>query len=314
MEAPHTLLDAIKYFDDADVCLNFMVSMRWPNGVACPTCGSIEVTFLAKQMRWQCKEKHERRQFSVKVGTIFEDSPISLSKWLPAMWMICNDKNGISSYELASALGVTQKTAWFMLHRIRKAMQTGSFQKSDGIHEVDETFIGGKARNMHKNRRDAVIKGTGGAGKAIVVGILNRHAGPGHSTVRATVAKDTTRKSLQGFIKANVAEGATVYTDAWAGYNGLNAAQYIHEAIDHAETYVRGTVYTNGIENFWSLLKRAIHGTYVSVEPFHLFRYIDEEAFRFNNRGLSDAGRFLQVALEVIGKRLTYKELVGQTQ
>jgi transposase-like protein len=312
-DLPETLLEAIEFFSDPDVCLDFMVSLRWPDGtIACPTCGSVEVGFLKTRKLWECKSKHERRQFSVKVGTIFEDSAVSLNKWLAAIWMIANDKNGVSSHEMHRALGVTQKTAWFMLHRIRRAMQTGSFQKSSGEHEVDETFIGGKARNMHRDRRNQAIEGTGGAGKAIVVGILQRHGGPGHSIVRATVAPNTRSSTLQPLIRENVETGSVVYTDAYSGYRGLSS-QFLHEAIDHAETYVNGSVHTNGIENFWSLLKRAIHGTYISVEPFHLFRYIDEESFRFNNRGTTDAIRFLKVAAEIIGKRLTYKELTGAT-
>ena len=312
MDTPQTLLEAIQYFSDADTCLDFMVGVRWPNGLTCPTCGGTEATFLANQRRWQCKAKHPKRQFSVKNGTIFEDSPIGLDKWLPAMWMIVNDKNGISSYELSRALGVTQKSAWFMLHRIRLAMQSGSFEKANGEVEVDETFIGGKARFMHKNRRDEVIKGTGGAGKAIVVGILERHGGPGHSMVKASVVTNRKKGSLQSHVRQNVELGSAVYTDAFKSYEGLNG-DYLHEAVDHAETYVNGAVHTNGLENFWSLLKRCIHGTYISVEPFHLFRYIDEEAFRFNNRAGDDASRFLRAARAIIGKRLTYQELIGVT-
>ena len=312
MKIPETLIEAIEYFADPDACLDFMVWSRWSEGVVCPTCGGTEVKFLATRRLWKCKKVHPKQQFSIKVGTIYEDSPIPLNKWLVSTWVIANDKNGISSYELSRAIGVSQKSAWFMLHRIRLAMQSGTFEKSTGTHEADETFIGGLARNMHKNRRDAVIKGTGGMGKAIVVGILNRHAGPGHSTVKATVVADRTRRTLLPLIQQHIEAGATVYTDALPSYNGLRA-DYMHEAIDHAETYVNGAVHTNGIENFWSLLKRAIHGTYISVEPFHLFRYIDEEAFRFNSRQLSDDARFLQVVLSVVGKRLTYQELTGSS-
>ena len=151
---PTTLLDAVRFFKDPDVCLQFMVTMRWPDGVVkCPRCGSTRVGFLANQRRWQCSIRHDRRQFSVKVGTIFEDSPLGLDKWLPAVWQIVNCKNGISSYETARALGITQKSAWFLNHRIRKAMQAGTFEKVKGQVEADETFIGGLARFMH-NARD----------------------------------------------------------------------------------------------------------------------------------------------------------------
>src|SRR5436305_1021204 len=146
---PQTLIDAIRHFSNLDICVQFIASQRWPDGVTCPTCGSKEVSFISTRRIWKCRNLHDHRQFSVKVGTIFEDSPIGLDKWLTAMWMIAGCKNGISSYEVGRDLGVTQKSAWFMMHRIRKAMQNGSFAKFAGEVEVDETFIGGKARNMH---------------------------------------------------------------------------------------------------------------------------------------------------------------------
>ena len=179
--SPTTLRAAILHFVDRDVCQAALVEARWPDGVTCPTCGSREVGYLTNQRRWQCREKHARRQFSVKVGTIFEDSPISLSKWFTAIWLIGSAKNGISSYEIHRAVGVTQKTAWFMLHRIRLAMQTKSFDKLGGEVEVDETFIGGKSRFMHKNRRERTLKGTGGMGKTAVMGLLARHGPDGRT-------------------------------------------------------------------------------------------------------------------------------------
>ncbi len=312
---PRTLIDAIRYFSDPQVCHDFMVGMRWSGGVVCPTCGSEDVSFLTSRNLFQCKHKHPKRQFSVKVGTIFEDSPIGLDKWLPAVWMIANDKNGISSYELHRALGVTQKTAWFMLHRIRLAMSTESFDKMSGTVEADETFIGGTARFMHKHKREAKVKGTGGigSGKIAVMGLLERHAQDEASKVRTKVIKDTSKKTLQAEVLANVQPGSEVFTDAWASYRGLDR-EYMHAVIDHAEEYVRGNVHTNGIENFWSLLKRTIKGTYVSVEPYHLFRYLDEQAFRFNERkdDSGDSGRFTKVARNVAGRRLTYKKLTGK--
>jgi transposase-like protein len=310
MNAPTTLLEAIRYFSDPDVCLNFMVKLRWPDGIVkCPTCGSPEVRFLASRRIWECKTKHPKRQFSVKVGTIFEDSALGLDKWLAAIWMIANDKNGISSYEIHRALGVTQKTAWFMLHRIRLAMQDGSVEKLSGTVEADESFIGGKARNMHKHKRALKITGTGGAGKTIVAGLLERHSDQ-HSKIKASVIQDRSGDTLQPLVRAHVAKGSELFTDDLAAYDGLGA-DYQQAFINHAEKYVEGRVHTNGLENFWSLLKRALGGTYVSVEPFHLFRYLDEEAFRFNERGKNDAGRFNKVAKSVTGKRLTYKKLIG---
>jgi transposase-like protein len=272
------------------------------------------VTFLKNQRRWKCYEKHPRPQFSIKVGTIFEDSPLGLEKWLPAVWMIVNDKNGISSYEVARALGITQKSAWFMMHRIRVAMQRGGFDKMNGDVEVDETFIGGKARFMHPHKRAAKIKGTGGMGKTAVMGLLERHGPDGHSHVRVKVVPNTKRKTLAPEVRQNVTTGASVYTDALASYDDLGT-DYVHQVIDHAESYVRGKVHTNGLENFWSLLKRGIKGTYVSVEPWHLAKYLDEQVFRFNERRDpdGDGGRFVKVLRSIVGRRLTYKELIGQS-
>jgi transposase-like protein len=313
LTAPATLVDAVRYFTDPDICLSFMVALRWPDGnVRCPHCGSQQVAFLSKYRRWLCREGHARPQFSIKVGTIFEDSPIPLNKWLPAVWMITNDKNGISSYEVARALGITQKSAWFMMHRVRLAMQRGSVDKFTGDVEADETFIGGRARFMHKSERERKIKGTGGMGKAAVMGLLERH-GPRadrKSQVRLKVVGATRKHILQAEVRQNVERGANLYTDALKSYEGLQA-DYTHQVIDHAESYAEGHVHTNGLENFWSLLKRAIKGTYVSVEPFHLFRYLDEQAFRFNERGDDDGGRFVQVMRTIVGRRITYKELIG---
>ena len=326
---PSTLLEAVRYFQDAERCIQFFAIVRWPNGVICPTCGNATVSYLAKQQRWQCSKKHPKRQFSVKVGTVFEDSPIPLEKWLPTVWLLVSCKNGISSYEVSRALDVTQKTAWFMLHRIRLAMQNGTFEKMSGRIEADETFIGGLARNMHKSKRERVITGTGGPGKPVVMGLLERHTDPKSkekivdsldydpkkskkaSRVKVTVVPDTKKKTLQTEVRNNVEAGSEVFTDELASYRGL-APEFVHGFVNHAEQYVNGHVHTNGMENFWSLLKRAIKGTYVSVEPFHLFRYLDEEAFRFNERKLTDSERFQITMRSLAGKRLTYSELTGK--
>ncbi len=310
---PRTLLEAIKHFSDPDVALAQMVALRWPNGVHCPTCGRTDVRFVSTRRIWECKEKHAKRQFSAKVGTIFEDSPIPLEKWFPAIWMIANCKNGISSYELGRDLGVTQKSAWFMLHRIRIAMRVGSIEKMDGECEADESFLGGLSKNMHKVRRKRTISGTGGTNKTAVMGILKRKHKGGKSRVRAVVVPDVRRDTLGAEIRATVEPGSALYTDAWVGYRGLTG-EYQHEVIDHAVEYVRGKVHTNGVENFWSLLKRTIKGTYVSVEPFHLFRYLDEQSFRFNERDDNDYGRFRSVLSSVSGRRLTYGQLIGNAQ
>jgi transposase-like protein len=299
---PKTLLEAVKYFSDPDTALGCMVAIRWPNGITCPRCDSDKHSFVRTRRIWICKgcKKH----FSVKLGTIMEDSPIGLDKWLSAIWLIVNAKNGISSYEIHRSLGITQKSAWFLLHRIRKAMQTGSFSKLMGDVEVDETFIGGLARNMHQSKRKHL--GTGGAGKVAVMGLLERHG-----EIRTHVIANTRMETLQPHVERHVEQGARVYTDSYVSYNGLES-RYVHGVINHAEKYVDGLVHTNGIENFWSLLKRTLKGTYVSVEPFHLFRYLDEQSFRFNNRKGNDSDRFLRVAQNIMGKRVTYSQLTGK--
>jgi transposase-like protein len=305
---PKTLLEAIKHFADPDVTHNLMVSLRWPHGVHCPTCGRTDVRFISTRRIWECKEKHPRRQFSSKIGTIFEDSPLGLDKWFAGIWMVANCKNGISSYEMARDLGITQKSAWFMDHRIRLAMKAGSIMKMDGEIEADESFIGGLAKNMHEKKRKHI--GTGGAGKTAVLGILRRKNSKSGSKVRAKAVPNVRAATLQTEIRDNVEPGSCLYTDAWTSYRGLGG-EYNHEVIDHAVEYVRDAVHTNGIENFWSLLKRTIKGTYVSVEPFHLGRYLDEQSFRFNERNDNDLGRFKSVLSSVSGRRLTYEELIG---
>jgi transposase-like protein len=310
---PTTLIEAVRYFADPDVCHQFMLSIRWPDGkIKCPNCGSENIGEIKTRRMLKCRDCE--KQFSTKVGSLFEDSPLGLDKWLPAVWLIVNCKNGISSYEVARDLGITQKSAWFMMHRIRLALQHGSFEKMGGggkTCEVDETAIGGRAHNMHKHKRAKVIKGTGYSGKAVVMGLLERHDGKGKSKVRTKVIGNTTKAILHGVIEENVEKGTAVYTDAWASYRGLSA-DYEHAFIDHAETYVDGAVHTNGLENFWALLKRSIKGTYVSVEPFHLFRYLDEQAYRFNHRSVEDKDRFMMAMLGIAGKRLTYESLIGE--
>jgi transposase-like protein len=314
MDAPTTLQQAVIYFSDADRCAEYMIAERWPDGqVRCPQCDSTNVKYLPNAKLWKCYEKHPRQKFSLKVGTIFEDSPLPLQKWLPAVWLITNAKNGISSYELHRALGVTQKTAWFMLSRIRLAMQTKSFTKIGGEAEIDETYIGGKARNMHatKRKRIGMSQSNSMIGKAAVMGLLERHGAKGHSTIRLEVVAGRKRSHFGPVVEQHIEKGTTINTDAHLSYQGLGK-DYVHNVIDHAEKYVNGQIHTNGCENFWSLLKRALKGTYVSVEPFHLFRYLDEQAFRFNNRKTTDAERFRGVLGQVTGRRVTYKDLIGK--
>ena len=291
MDSPKTLQEAIIYFADYDNCRRFLIGLRWADGkVRCPRCGSEHVTYLESARLYKCYSKHEKAKFSLKVGTIFEDSPLSLEKWLPAMWMVVNAKNGISSMEIHRSLGITQKSAWHMAHRIRLALHHGSFDSMlTGEVEADETFIGGKARNMHKSKKP---KGTGysgkpigGMAKTIVMGTVERGG-----DVRTRVIQDRFSETLHPIVREHVEAGAALYTDKLRGYSGLDG-DYIHQIVDHALEYVNGRVHTNGMENFWSLLKRGLGGTYVSVEPFHLFRYLDEQAFRYNERSRRDRPR-----------------------
>lgn len=299
---PETLQETIKHFSDETVCINFIASLRWADGVAvCPRCENTSTSFLSTRNVWKCKAC--KKQFSVKVGTIFEGSNISLDKWICGIWLIVNAKNGISSYEIHRAIGITQKSAWFMMHRIRAAMQNGSFEKFSGEVEVDETFIGGKAKNMHSAKRKAIIQGRGSVGKTAVMGLLERKG-----RVLAKVIERTDRETLHNEVKSNVKSGSNLFTDEWRSYRGLDE-QYVHQVINHGVEYVRDNVHTNGIENFWALLKRTIKGTYVSVEPFHLGRYLDEQVFRFNERKTNDKDRFVKAVSGISGKRLSYKQL-----
>jgi transposase-like protein len=305
---PQTLQEAIIYFADPKNCNEFLAGLRWMDGKPrCPQCDSDHVIYLEKQNRYKCYGKHPRAQFSLKVGTIFEDSPISLDKWLVAMWLVVNCKNGISSCEIAKDLGVSQKSAWFMDHRIRMALHDGTIQKASGHVEADETFIGGKARNMHVAQRRRRITGTGTKDKTAVMGILE-HGGK----VRTSVVENRKKKTLQAEIHKHVEAGSALYTDFLLSYDGLEG-RYAHKVVDHAVEYVNGLAHTNGLGNYWSLLKRSISGTYVSVEPFHLFRYLDEQAFRYNNRkDMTDFDRFRLAASQIIGKRLTWNEATGK--
>lgn len=312
MSEPKSLQQAIVYFSNLDNCVSYIAERRWPKGVICPICGSDRVSeFNAKRRTWKCSTHHPKREFSVKVGTIFEDSPISLDKWLTATWMLTNCKNGISSYEISRALEITQKSAWFMLHRIRLALQDENFGKLGGEIEVDETFIGGLSRNMHPSKRAQRITGTGGKDKTPVMGILERGG-----KVRTSVIANRRKKALQAKVREHVSAGSAIFTDALQSYEGLNR-EYAHQVIDHAVAYVDGKIHTNGMENYWSLLKRGIKGTYVSVEPFHLFRYLDEQSFRFNYRAtndnpMNDGDRFDRVMRQIVGKRLTWDKLTGK--
>ena len=328
METPKTLQAAIRFFSDYDNCRKFMAFVRWLDGkVRCPYCNSEKVSYLEKARLYRCYGDHPKQKFSLKVGTVFEDSAIPLEKWLPAVWLMVSCKNGISSYEIHRALGVTQKSAWFMLHRIRLALQSKSFVKLGGPDsppiEADETFIGAKARNMHQSRKLKLHRLRNETpdhkarispkylGKTVVLGLLERGG-----QVRAQVVPDRRLAHVQKFVRQNAEKGATLHTDEFENYKHF-ADEYEHKVVNHLEKYVDGKVHTQGMENFWSLLKRGLNGTYVAVEPFHLFRYVDEQVFRFNNRAtkdnpLKDADRFQLALSQIVGKRLTFAEVTGK--
>jgi transposase-like protein len=302
---PKTLQDAIVYFSDDDVCLQFVASLRWPDGVTCPECGDKNPYFLKTRKIWKCKPC--RKQFSVKKGTIFEDSPLGLDKWLSAIWMIANCKNGVSSWEIHRAIGITQKSAWFMLHRIRLAMKVGSIEQLSGEVESDEAWFGGDAKYMHQKVRDrrGITPGRP-KHKIPVMGLIERQG-----KVRASVVKDTRLNTLMTYLKDNVQKGSHLYTDDARHYRNVYHS-YIHDVVNHSLLeYVRGNAHTQTIENYWSLLKRTIKGTYVSVAPEHLQAYIEEQSFRFNERKGTDLTRFLEMIKSVSGKRITYKQLIG---
>lgn len=316
-------MEAVRYFADPVRTHEMAVALRWPEGVHCPTCGRTDVRFFwatSKNRKtgketprplFECKEKHAKRQFTVKTGSIFEDSALPLDVWFVAIWSVANCKNGISSYELARATGITQKSAWFVLHRIRVAMDAGGLtDKFGGIVESDETYVGGLAKNMHERKRKERISRAAANDKTPVMGLLQRGDGTIHSRVFARVIRDANRKNVQAMVRANVEPGSMLFTDALLAYRGLGA-DYFHAFVNHTTEYVRGHVHSNGIENFWSLLKRSIKGTYVSVDPHHLQAYVGEQTFRFNERKGTDLTRFQAVLGSVAGKRLTWKDLTN---
>jgi transposase-like protein len=309
---PKTLQQATVYFSNPDNCVAFLMSRRWSDGVVkCPICDREGAKYIEARRVWQCKTRHKGSQFSIKVGTIFEDSALPLDKWLMAMWMVANCKNGISSHEIARSTGVTQKSAWHMLHRIRLAMKDENAEKIGGSPknpvQIDECYVSGKPLNMHHKERQ---RHQNGDNKAIVMGMLASNT----REVRAMVVPNARRETLQNKILENVGWGAHLHTDQHSSYQGVDATHlFVHKTVNHMTQYVNGKVHTNGIENFWSLLKRSLRGTYVAVEPFHLDRYVDEQVFRYNNRlNTNDSMRFNKVVMQIVGKRLTYAELTGK--
>lgn len=315
MEIPRTLTEAVRYYSEAQNCIDAVAALRWPNGPVCPKCG-VEQNgrkhyWLDTQKRWKCYSC--RKQFSVRVGTIFEDSPLGLDTWLTALWMLCNCKNGVSSYEIARATGIAQKSAWHVLQRLRLVLKDTHevMLGGESAVESDEAFVGATPKFMHAERRRRLNTAMRGYGdhKTPVMGMLDRDT----RQVRAKVIPNVKRETLMNEILENITPGSTVYTDNAAQYDGLKIRQFVHETVNHVEEYVRGQVHTQGIENFWSLLKRSLRGTYIAVEPFHLDRYVAEQVFRYNNRiGHTDATRFQKALAQVAGKRLTWNDLTGK--
>lgn len=321
MNSPKTLQDAIAYFADPEKCFRYAVGLRWPGGeISCPRCGEQKFSFIKTRRIWFCYVC--KKQFTVKVKTIMEDSALGLDKWMTAIWMLANCRNGVSSHELARTLGITQKSAWFMLHRLREALSDQRFGRGKiggpgNAVEVDEAFIGGKVSNMHAGRR-AKFRAAGPIGvmtnKTVVQGFYDREL----RKIRAEVVPDVRRETLQNMLLKHIKLGSRVYSDTAVGYN-RTIQNFVHEVVNHTQEYVRGNVHTNSLENFWSLLKRSLKGTYVCVEPFHLSRYVAEQVFRFNNRKegdrvIGDAERFAIAMAGVAGRRLTYADLTGKEQ
>jgi transposase-like protein len=228
--SPQTLLETIRYFSNPDTCLKFMAELRWPDGPICPRCQALDPIFISTRRLWKCRGC--KKQFTIKLGTIMEDSALPLDKWLAAIWLIANAKNGISSYEIHRALGITQKSAWFLLHRVRLAMKTGTFEKLQGTVEADETFVGGQLKNLHKKKRAKLGKLTGGRGKTIVMGLLER----GTKRITAKVIPEINNTTLHGEIRAHVEPGSEIFTDSNRAYLGLEP-DYLHESINHLDEY-----------------------------------------------------------------------------
>ncbi len=314
MKAPATLLEAVTYFSDPDRAHEYATAMRWPSGVACPRydCGSAAVRFVKTRRLWVCKDCN--RQFTAKVGTVFEDSPIPFTKWLPAIWLLSANKNGISSYELGKALKVTQRTAWFILHRIRLALKDDEALQLSGEVEADETYVGGKLRHKRRYHQHVPsgIKRMGTAGKVPILGILQRGKDGKPSKVRGWVLPNARKKSMLPKLYETVEHGSHLFTDNAHHYAHAHH-DYVHSVVNHAKEYVsRDGAHVNNIECFWSVLKRTLGGTYIAPRPKHLERYLDEQIFRFNTREDKDGDRFNKALKATDGKRLTYKALVSK--
>ncbi|MGG9962395.1 IS1595 family transposase [Ferruginibacter sp. SUN106] len=304
------LRELITSMPDETTCRNYLIKERWDGVIVCPYCSCERVTVIEGGKRFKCNHKDCRKNFSVQVGTIMEASKIPLCKWLTAIYLVTAHKKGISSYQLGRDLGISQKTSWFMLHRIREMLRIKDNVKLDNIVEVDEVYIGGKVRNMSKTKR-AKLREEGNTynTKTMVMGLLER----GGNLKLITIGNSNNSMAIQPTVKDNVNTDAVVITDSLGSYTGLNKSFAAHEIVNHSEQeYVReGNIHTNSIEGAFSLLKRSIIGIYHQVTPKHLSRYCDETMFRYNLRKMKDADRFT-FSLNYMTGRLTYKDLIQE--
>lgn len=307
----NSLPDLFKAFPDDATALRHFESIHWRDGAFCPYCKGKRVMHFKDGKTHKCSDC--RKRFSIRTGTIFEETKLGMHIWFGAIWLLLNRPKGIASTQLATDLAITQKSAWFVLHRLRYASRTRSFSRPlAGKVEADETYVGGKRANMHKARQEKI--GVGGDGKTIVMGVMQRADDDNPAEVRAAKIRNTAVATIQGVVRENVALGARVMTDAAYAYRGLNG-DYIHEYVNHARgEYARGDVHSNSIEGFWSLFKRQYHGTHHYMSPKHLDRYLDEACYRWNRRDTHKSERVDDLLERVAGLRLTYNELIDNGQ
>lgn len=299
------LLNLLSYFKDEQICLSYLETIRWEGKLSCPykDCEGDKI-YRCKDHKYKCDKC--KRIYSVKVGTIFEGSKLPLQKWYAAIYLITAHKKGISSLQLSRDLSITQKTAWFVLHRVRYSLGLNSgTDKLSGIIEADETFMGGNEKNKHKSKRTEGTQGRSVKTKSAVAGVIERGG-----ELRAKKIKNTNGYHLKPFVVKNVEFGSQLMTDEHLGYNGL-AQLFKHSRVNHGtEQYVVGNCHTNAMEGFWSLLKRGVNGIYHSISQKHLQQYIDEFVFRYNTRKASETNRF-DMMLNNINARLTYNTLIN---